>query len=191
MKKLWKILKIPVLVVALVFLIDTVFVVFFSLYRPDIPKADAIIVLGAAINTPALDNRSLEGLRLYEEGKGDVIVLSGGVDYPRSISEAAYMQKIIRANQKQDVPLILEDKSRDTFENIKNSKTFIPGASSVIIVSDKFHLARAVLIAKRQGFKKVSWSSPRPYYYDIRELSYYYLREMAAMIEYIPRFIKG
>ncbi|HEX3095858.1 MAG TPA: ElyC/SanA/YdcF family protein, partial [Patescibacteria group bacterium] len=44
--------------------------------HPD--HADAIIVLGAAIYTPSLTNRTEEGLRLYENGKADTMVLSGG-----------------------------------------------------------------------------------------------------------------
>lgn len=173
------------------FLLDAAFVIGISLYRPVIPKSDAIIVLGAAINTPALDNRSLEGLKLYEQGKADVIVASGGRISSSDISEAGYMQKIIRKNEKGTVPMILEDQSHDTYENIKNSKLKIPNAQSIIIVSDDYHLARAVLMAKREGFKNVSWSSPKPYYYKTSELAFYYLREMVAMIDYIPKFIRG
>jgi len=190
-KKLWKIYKYIAIACFSLLLLDAATVVLFSIYRPAVKKADAIIVLGAAINTPALDNRSLEGLRLYEQGKADAMVVSGGRISDKYISEAEYMQKIIRKSEKENVPIILDSNSHNTYENIKNSKALIPNAKSVIVVSDEYHLARGVLLAKRAGFEHVEWSAPKPSYYKTNELIFYYIREMAAMVEYIPKFIKG
>ncbi len=191
MKKLLKILKYLAYTVISFLLIDLAVVVFFSVYRPPIQKADAIVVLGAAINTPALYNRTLEGLELYNQGKANVLVLTGGVDYPKSIPEAVYMQNVIRQNASTVPPLILEKNANSTYGNIVNSKVLIPGAKSLIIVSDDFHLARAVLMAKREGFGPIYWSSPNPFYYTKPELAFYFMREMFAMIDYIPKFIFG
>jgi uncharacterized SAM-binding protein YcdF (DUF218 family) len=191
MKKLLKILKYLAYTVISFLLIDLAVVVFFSVYRPPIQKADAIVVLGAAINTPALYNRTLEGLELYNQGKADVLVLTGGVDYPKSIPEAVYMQNVITQNASTVPPLILEKNADSTYGNIVNSKALIPRAKSLIIVSDDFHLARAVLMAKREGFGPIYWSSPKPVYYSSPELAFYFMREMFAMIDYIPKFIFG
>lgn len=190
MKRLGKVLKYIGIFCVCLFVVDAAIVIGFSVYRPAIPKADAIVVLGAAINTPAVDNRSYEALRLYEQGKANELVLSGGVDYPRSISEAQYMKKVILAKDS-SAPLILDENSHSTYENIKDSKALIPQAQSVIIVSDSFHLARGVLLAKRAGFNHVYWSSPSQSYYSVHDLVFYYLREMAAMVEYVPKFIHG
>lgn len=216
MKKLWKIIKYLLYVVASFLLIDLAVVVFFSVYRPPVQKAEAILVLGAAINTPALYNRTLDGLKLYNQGKSNVLVLSGGVDYPGSIPEAVYMEHVILdkvANSSPPLPMgegrpalrsfsegggegslppmLLDEKANSTYQNIVNSKALIPGAKSIIIVSDSFHLARAVLMAKREGFGPIYWSSPNPAYYSKGELAYYYMREVLAMIDYIPMFILG
>jgi len=192
MKKTVKIISYVILVAVLALTMDFLIVVTFSFYQPDVEKADAAIVLGAAINTPALYNRSLEGLRLYEEGKADKLVLSGGRISDEDISEAQYMQKVISANSKGAVPsMILEQDSHTTYENINNSRQLIPDAQSVIIVSDGFHLARAVLVAKKAGFKKVYWHSPSPFYYQPQELAFYYAREVAAMISYVPKLVMG
>jgi uncharacterized SAM-binding protein YcdF (DUF218 family) len=210
MKKLWKIIKWVLYVVVGVLLIDLAVVVFFSVYRPPLQKADAIVVLGAAINTPALYNRTMEGLKLFNKGYAGELVLSGGVDYTGSISEAVYMQNAIVAkweNQttnphpiplpegegdKTELPtMILDENSHSTYENLQNTKTKIGSDKSIIIVSDGFHLARAVLVAKRLGFKSVLWDSPSPSYYRPTELAYYYMREVLAMIDYLPKFIFG
>jgi len=156
-----------------------------------VQKADAIIVLGAAINTPSLYNRTLDGLKLYNQGWAPVMVLTGGVDYPKSIPEAVYMEKVILQNASTVPDLILEENANSTYQNIVNSKALIPQDKSIIIVSDSFHLARAVLMAKREGFDPVYWSSPNPAYYSKRELAYYYMREVLAMIDYLPKFILG
>ena len=191
MKIFRKICKYLAVVIAVILAADVIAVLFFSVYRPPVQKASAIVVLGSAINTPDLYNRSLQGLKLYQEGKANVIVLSGGQDFAGAETEAAYMQKVITANATEPVPVIIEDQSHSTYDNLTNTKAKIGGGKSLIIVSDSFHLARAVLLAARLGFYPLYWSSPDPIYYSKKELALYYLREMAAIIDYIPKFIKG
>ncbi len=163
--------------------------------RPEIKHADAVIILGAAINTPALTNRTMEGLGLYEQDNVDVMVLSGGKISDADISEAQYMEKVIKKNAKEKVDYILEQDSHNTYENIKNSKAKLveegKAHDSIIIVSDAFHLARGVLMAKRAGFDDVYWSAPSSGYYRRGELRFYYWREFVAMLNYIPKFITG
>lgn len=164
-------------------------------HRPEIKNADAAIILGAAINTPALSNRTKEGLQLFEEGKVKLLVLSGGKIADADISEAEYMEKVINKNASEPVEYILEENSHSTYDNIKNSKALLEqqgkDVKSVVIVSDSFHLARGVLLAKRAGFEDVYWAGPNSGYYSRKELRYYYFREFVAMINYIPKFIFG
>jgi uncharacterized SAM-binding protein YcdF (DUF218 family) len=191
MKKLWKIIKWVLVVVVGVLLIDAAVVVFFSVYRPPLQKADAIVVLGAAINTPALYNRTMDGLKLFNQGYAGEIVLTGGVDYPKSIPEAVYMENEILHTASTVPPMILDKEAHSTYENLQNTKNKIGADKSIIIVSDGFHLARAILVAERLGFKSVRWDSPNPGYYRPTELAYYYMREVLAMVDYIPKFIFG
>ena len=191
-RKVWKIVK--YLAYAALGVFAAVFLAIFIFGRFDhrpIQQADAIVVLGAAVNTPSLYNRSLEGLRLYEAGDARVLVLSGGVDYPGAISEAQYMRKVINAYATHPVTLILDDQSHSTFENLQNTREKIGRGKSLIIVSDQFHLARAALTAKSLGFGPIYWSSPEPSYFSFSELLFYYVRETAAMIWYVPKFVTG
>lgn len=189
MKRFFKIIKNLILAVVLVLGLSFGVVCFFSVYERPLTKSDAVIILGAAINTPALNNRSLQGLKLFKEGKTDVLVLSGGRISDKDISEAGYMKKIILKNSTNQPNLILEENSHTTFENIQNAKKLIPNAKSVTIVSDKYHLARAVLLAKRFGFSEVYWSAPDSGYYPREELYYHYFRETIALISYVPKLI--
>ncbi len=193
MKKFLRVVKYLLFFTVLIFGLSFAVVYFFSAYERPIQKADAIIILGAAINTPALYNRSMEGLRLYQSGKSEVIVLSGGRISDEDITEAGYMKKVIMQNNLDSVgenpKMILEEDSHSTFENLKNSKNKVPEVKSIIIVSDKYHLARAVMLAKRLGFETVYWSAPSSGYYPKKELYYHYLRETIAIIAYFPKFI--
>ncbi len=196
-KRLRKILVIIVSVLVGVVVLDAGFVLTMSAYRPKIDRVDAVIVLGAAVGTPALRERTLTGYGVYAAGKTDVIVLAGGQGpYERS-SEAAAMEKIV-SNEVAKTPLssraplvLLDDASTNTFQNIRNARALVPQAKSVVIVSDTFHLGRAVLMARRVGFSTVRWDAPTPSYYPRRELVGYFLREMVGMIAYIPRFVLG
>ena len=191
MKKILKVLKWLVLCVAAVFILDFAVILAFANIQPKLEKADAIIVLGAAINSPALQNRSLKALELYEQGLAPVLVLSGGRISDKDISEATYMERVIQKNTQKPLNLILEEKSHTTFENLENSKVLFPNAKSIIIVTDKYHIARAVIMAKRVGFKTVAWSAPKPYYSKIDDAIYFYGREVFAMLAYLPKFVFG
>lgn len=180
-----------IVLIAVIAILDMSYIVLIARWRPEIKKSDSIIVLGAAINTPALYNRTLEGLHLYEQGKADVMILSGGKISEADISEAEYMEKVIKKNTTQTVAYVLEEQSHNTYENIFNSLRKIEKKDSLIIVSDEFHLARAVLVAKRAGFKTVYWSAPQPDYYKQDDLRRYYIREFFAMLSYVPRLIFG
>ncbi len=151
--------------------------------------------MGAAINSPSLKNRTLEALEIYEQEKAEVMILSGGKIADPDISEAEYMEKIINQNATAEVNYILEEDSHSTYDSLINAKKKLleinPDADSIIIVSDSYHLARAVLLAKRLGFETVYWNSPSSGYYQRDVLRYYYFREFFAMLNYIPKFIFG
>lgn len=174
------------------FAIDAALVFGIPSIKRDIPHADAAIVLGAAINTPTLNNRTLTALDLYKQGKTDTLILTGGKGYNRAMSEAGYMQKIIKQNTETLPTIYLDENSTNTQENIYNAKKLYPDAKSVIIVSDEFHLARGVILALRAGYWPIYWSAPdSSYYTNKNELRWYYARELAAIVAYIPHFITG
>jgi uncharacterized SAM-binding protein YcdF (DUF218 family) len=191
MKWFKRVIKLIVIVFVILAVADIALVFGIAHYRRNIPKTDAVVVLGAAIYTPALYNRTLEGLKLYQDGKAEQMVLSGGRIASADISEAQYMEKVLKANVNPAPKYILEEQSHTTYENIHNSRQKLDGKLSIIIVSDEFHLARAVLIAKREGFANVYWSAPQPTYYSPNELRFYYARELLAMFSYLPKFISG
>lgn len=188
MRKFLKIIKILCFMAGVVIIADAIIVLGYANTTSNIKTSDAIIVMGAAINSPALYNRTLKALELYEAGKAPLLILSGGKISEADITEAVYMQRVLQANAKQPLNLILEEQSNSTYENILNSKTKLGRELNIIIVTDKYHIARSVILAKAVGFKKVYWASPETKY-ETKELAYHYFREMAANIAYLPKLI--
>ncbi len=187
-----RLLKCIAYIIVLVLAVDGLFVTLFprkSLPPTDYP-ADAIIVLGAAPNSPAIRNRASKGLELYYAGQAQQLILTGGNTSSRDESEAMNMNRFLARIETTAVRTTLEERSTNTFENLQNSRTLVPEAKRIIIVSDTYHLPRAFLIAKRLGYVDVYWESPNSNYYRPSELVWYYGREMAAILAYIPKFVK-
>lgn len=172
---------------------DAAFVLVFP--RTHLPRegspADLVVVLGAAPNSPAIRNRASLGYDLYTEGQAQQLVLTGGITSVRDESEAMNMARYLLKSRQATGHIVLEERSANTFENLTNTQQLVPRAESLLIVSDAYHVPRAFLIAKRLGFRDVYWDSPDSGYYKRSELIWYYGREMAAILAYIPHFIKG
>lgn len=173
-----------------VLLADVVFVFAFpkSSLPPAGERADVIVVLGAAPNSPAIRFRALKGYELYNAGHAPQLILAGGVTSVQDESEARNMNRFL-LKQGLGGNVILEEKSTNTLENLRNSKQLVPGATSVLVVSDTYHLPRAFLVAKAVGFSRVFWSAPAHSYYKPTELTWYYGRELVALLAYVPKLI--
>lgn len=188
-----RLLKYVAYLIVLILVVDGLFVTLFP--RKSLPPtgypADAIVVLGAAPNSPAIRNRASKGLELYYAGQAEQLILTGGNTSSRDESEAMNMDRFLARIETTAVPTTLEERSTNTFENLQNSRALVPEARRIIIVSDTYHLPRAFLIAKRLGYKDVYWESPSSNYYRPAELAWYYGREMLAVLAYVPRFIMG
>ena len=82
--------------------------------------------------------------------------------------------------------LILEDKSKTTEQNIKYSKKYMKDGASVGIITNDFHMFRAMQITKGEGLKsaKAIAASSNPLY-----LPNNMLREYLAEWKYLIRSI--
>lgn len=172
-----------------IFAVDATFVLKFPKRALPKEKVDAVVVLGAAINSQAAYKRTMKALRLYEDGFGKQLVLAGGRTSNLDETEAHYMGRIVTTNAIESPHFLLEEQSQNTWENLENTKKLLPENASILIISDTYHLPRAVLIARKLGFRQVYWDSPDQYYYPDRDLRWYYFREMAAILDYLPRLV--
>jgi uncharacterized SAM-binding protein YcdF (DUF218 family) len=194
MNKVIKGIKILAALCVSLYLASFVYIISFAM-KPNIPDhADAILVLGAKVNldnspSDPLYERTTEAAAIFAEKKADYLITTGGVGLG-SISEAKIGAKVA---EQQGVPkdkILPESNSHNTFQNIEEGKKIAKekNIQSVIVISDRFHVARGVLVAKHFGFHPVYWDFPDTSYYQKKDLVRNYAREALAILFYIPQF---
>jgi len=154
-------------------------------------QADVIIILGSAVwpgerPSPSLEARVQHGILLYQRGMADYLILSGGVGrYPPA--EAEMMRRLAVSHGVPEQSLILDTKSSSTIESIQRAGSTMRQYdwNTAVIVSDPFHMYRALLMAQDEGIH--AWGSPAldsPTYTILRLRYYYTLREVLAIAHY-------
>ena len=118
---------------------------------------DIGLVLGCK-NYEIMQKRILTALELYNANKIKLILLSGGIGYfskHMKNSEAEVMKKFLLKNGIKENTILIDDKSRDTYENIKNSISLISKRnikiSSVLLITSDWHVKRAIGVFKTQS----------------------------------------
>lgn len=153
MKKILKIVAIIFLVIIFVAVWD--FYKIYSTAKIDMAeKADAIAVLSAAQYagkpSPVYKARLDKAIELFKLEMAPAIITTGGVSSGGEISEGAVGKKYLISNGIPANNIISDEKSLTTNENIKEI-AFIAldnNFKKIIVVSDPFHMYRAMLIAK-------------------------------------------
>lgn len=120
---------------------------------------DYIIILGCKIKkdgspTKLLANRINAAIEFEKEqfektGKHCFFVTSGGKGYDEIISESLSMKKYLIENGVDEKYILVEDKSSNTYKNIKYSLEVINDENANIsIATTNYHLFRALVISK-------------------------------------------
>lgn len=155
--------------------------------RPDKPAN--VIILGCRVkeNGPSLmlDKRIETAYAYLSENPEVICIASGGKGDDEPMSEAECIrQGLIRRGISPD-RIIPEDKSVNTYENIRNSLAILDSIGAerrAVIVTSEFHQLRASLISEKQGLESYSASS-RTY---LPLLPSYWIREwFAVMYEWV------
>jgi uncharacterized SAM-binding protein YcdF (DUF218 family) len=122
--------------------------------------ADAIVVLGcrlAAEGRPSerLRRRVAHAVELYRAGAAPLLLLSGGGSGP--VAEADIMRELALAAGVPETAMRYERASRNTVENAFHTARLLRerGMTRIILVSDRTHLPRAVLLCRRAGLDVV------------------------------------
>jgi len=125
--------------------------------RPEnVPEVDAVIVPGASVYrsgrlSPVLERRMETALALGFERPGIKLLLSG-TTVPQGYSETKAMRDYAIERGFPEADVLLDDEGRSTFLTLLNgSSTF--GLRRVALVSQDYHLPRALYIARRLGIQ--------------------------------------
>ena len=150
----------------------------------DIPKIRTAIILGAGLRndgspTPILKDRVRTGVELYKSGKVEKLLLSGDnrfVNYNEPAAMASYARDL-------GVPqsdLILDYAGQSTYASCYRAKAIFK-LDQAILVTQSFHLPRALFICNQLGVESVGISaSTEQQHYSIISFLYSQLRELPA-----------
>ncbi|MGN0185753.1 MAG: YdcF family protein [Aristaeellaceae bacterium] len=147
------------------------------------PGLDYIVVLGARVNgrepSGSLRNRIQVGVEYLQDNPQTIAVLSGGQGSDEEISEAQCMYENMLAAGIDSARLILEEESTDTAANLRNSRALIPKGASVGLVTNNFHIFRALVLARNQGWEDVHGI---PVATTLFSLPHYLMREFVGVV---------
>ncbi len=120
-------------------------------------KYDCILVLGALVRpggelSVVLQDRMDKGLALLQAGFSNILLLSGDSAEPENYDEVGAMA-VYAMNAGVEENQIIEDSlGLSTYESLWRAK-YIYGAESILIVTQDFHLSRALYLAHQLGME--------------------------------------
>lgn len=136
-----------------------------------LPKhADAAVVLGAAAwgdkPSPVFRERINHGITLYRSNRVGKLIFTGGTPKAGYMTEAEVARRYARGHGVPNKDILLETTSRDTQQNLENTKALMynNGLESVVIISDPYHLARAAAVADYVGLDYQTEPTPTSRY---------------------------
>lgn len=156
----------------------------------EIVKADAAIVLGAAVwgdkPSPVFEERINHGIWLYKNGFVDNLIFTGGKGENASLSESSIAKVYAMENSIPGEDIFIEEQSTITQENIQFAAEIAKenNFSSVIVVSDPLHMKRAMLMCKDYGLGAYSSPTPTTRYVTAKSKLTFLAREVFYYIGY-------
>lgn len=117
---------------------------------------DTLVVLGAGLRPDGSPSEALRfrldaALAYLEENPETDCIVSGGQGFGESRTEADAMAEYLVAHGLDEGRVTKEELSSTTAENVRNSAELLVPGASVGIVTNDFHLYRALRIAEKNG----------------------------------------
>ncbi len=129
-------------------------------------NADCILILGAGVwgdkPSPMLEDRLLEGINLYNIGASNKILMSG--DHSKAnYDEVNVMKKFAMDKGINSEDIFMDHAGLSTYDSLYRAKEIFE-AKKIIIVTQEYHLYRALYIADSLGIESYGVkANPREY----------------------------
>jgi SanA protein len=157
-----------------------------------VPHAQAALILGAQVyrdGKPSimLADRVTAGAELYKAGRVDKLLLSG--DHSRKdYDEVGTMRRLLLAQGIPGRDIFTDHAGFDTWDSAQRARRVFD-VQSAVVVTQKFHMARALYDARRAGLKVTGYAADRRNYGTVmRRLE---VREAGARIKTLGDAITG
>jgi vancomycin permeability regulator SanA len=148
------------------------------------PARPTAIVFGAGLwrdgsPTPVLRDRVATAVRLYQDGKAQQLLLSGGYT-SAGYNEPEAMRQYALSLGVPDEAIVLDYAGQRTYDTCYRAR-HVFGVSQAILVTQGFHLPRAVYLCNALGLPAVGVASDLRQYRR-RSIVYWNLREIPATL---------
>lgn len=143
---------------------------FQNLPATEVPRAEAIVVLGGAtkpqspprpwVEVNEAGDRVLYGAKLYRDNQAPLMILSGGrIDWRGGgPPESADMAELVRSMGVPESAILQEPNSRNTRENAVNVQQLMEarGIRRILLVTSAMHMPRSLMIFKKLGIAAIA-----------------------------------
>ena len=156
------------------------------------PRAQAALVLGAQVYADGrpsimLADRVTAAAELYEAGRVDKLLLSG--DHGRvQYDEVATMKRILLGRGIPAEDIFTDHAGFDTWDSAQRAKRVFD-VDSVVVVTQRFHMARALYDARHAGLEATGYVADKRQYGKI--MGKLRLREAAARVKTLGDVVTG
>lgn len=152
----------------------------------DVSDIDCIIILGAGVYNnkpkPMLEDRLLTGIELYNQGVANKIIVSG--DHGREYYDEVNVMKSYLINKGiSSSDIFMDHAGFSTYDSIYRAKEIFM-VKRVVIVTQKYHLHRAIYIANKLGIDAYGVVA------DKREYHNQYKRDIREVLARFKDFVK-
>ncbi|MFD2783909.1 YdcF family protein [Hymenobacter rubripertinctus] len=168
-------------------LVHTLVVVAEGLQSPS-AAADVAVVLGNKVNEDGtLSERLVQrlrcGLGLYRSGQVKQLIVSGGLG-KEGFYEGEKMKQYLVEQGVPAADILVDNQGNSTRQTVVNVLSLRDSLhfSSLIVVSQYYHLTRTKMLFRQAGFRFVSSASP--WYFEWRDL-YSLAREFVAYYQHL------
>lgn len=146
----------------------------------------ALIVLGAGVKgdriSKPLQSRLDKAVEYLNKNSTAVVVVTGGRGPQENVTEAYAMEQYLLNRGIAQERIIKEEQATSTSENYKFSKEILDsrlGTYRAAVITNRFHIYRAVQLAELSGLDVSTVHAPMPWYIVVPM----YLREMLAVFK--------
>lgn len=156
---------------------------------------DCILVLGAKVSngTPShmLEDRLKRAVELYKSGEAKKLIVSGDGETP-DYDEVEVMKRFALESGVEEADIIVDRYGLSTYDSVWRAKN-VYGMKNIVIVTQEYHLVRAVYIAEKLGLNSVGVSSDlRGYagqiWRDLREQLARFKDFYLIQVEHLPEY---
>ena len=180
MKKILRIVLLFILIIAIInlYIIISTKNKILKIDNIDSDNIDCIVVLGAGIRqggpSPMLEDRLLTAIELYDKKIAPKILVSGDHEYS-DYDEVNVMKNYLIEKGIPSEDIFMDHAGLSTYDSIYRTKKIFK-ADKVVIVTQKYHLYRALYVAKSINLKSYGVSASKQSYAfqikrDIREIA--------------------